>query len=166
MSGEKQGESGFFKALKLIVKVDWKSMLLILTALAGAGGAVWNKVELYLQQYQQQQIALQAQNSNAATGGAYDALATRIDELFMRIESLEAVNSIRTHYVPIPVTESIPPLPKTIDLREDPDNTVPVEPEPEPVSRRFKNARLPEFQSVQQAARHDLEQFLEQVKAE
>lgn len=165
MPEEKQ-ESGVLGMLRLAGKVDWRSMLLILTALAGAGGAVWNKIELYLQEYQQQQIEVQAQNSDAATGGAYDALATRLDELFMRIEALEAANAIRSHYVPIPVTENIPPLPKTIDLREDPDNVVPVEPPPEPVSKRFKNARLPEFQAVQQAARQDLEQFLEQVKAE
>lgn len=177
---EEHEESEAVEALKLATKIDWKSIALIITALAGAGGAVWNKVELAIQNYQQKQTEQQVKTTDAAAGGAYEAMATRLDELFMRIEALEQKTKVETHYIPV---EAVPPAPSSMgvgggaasepvaalaDEDETPEpEAPPVEPEPkpEPVSKRFSKARLPEFEAVQQAARQDLEQFIKEVKA-
>jgi hypothetical protein len=177
MPEEKQEESEVVEALKLATKIDWKGIALILTALVGAGGAVWNKAEMYFQNYQQRQTA---QVQQAATGGAYEAMATRLDELFMRIEALEAKAKVQTEYVPV---ETVPPPPSALgagagaapdpveavaeadETPEPPPDAVAPEPKPEPVSKRFSRARLPEFEAVQQAARQDLEEFIKEVKA-
>ena len=180
MPDEKHEESEVVEALKLATKIDWKAVALILTALTGAGGAIWNKVELYIQQYQQREVAQATKTTNAAAGGAYEAMATRLDELFMRIEALEEKARITTEYVPV---EEVPPPPRAFgrgggaapepvaaldgeEAAEEVDVALEAPPAgPEPVSKRFKRARLPEFEAVQQAAQQDLEQFIKEVKA-
>jgi hypothetical protein len=177
----KPEESGVFRALKLVAKTDWKSMLLLITALTGAGGFVWNKVELYVQQYNQKQTdadaAKQVQQNQEVAGGAYDAMATRLDELFMKVEALEHKARVVTEYVPVTL-EVPPPKPDPVAVEVAADEpppakmkakvaTAPQAPpaKPEPVSKRFTKARLPEFNAVQAAAEVDLAEFIEEVKA-
>ena len=192
MPEEKQEESEVVEVMKLATKIDWKGMALILTALMGAGGAIWNKVELYIQNYQQRQTQQQVQTTDAAAGGAYEAIATRLDELFLKVEVLEAKMNVKVDYVPV---ETVPestvpssmgsgdsrvatthpsasedgaspePIPEPDDVAAVALEAPPAIPKPEPVSKRFSRARLPEFEEVQQAARGDLEQFIKEVKA-
>lgn len=185
MPDEKHEESEVVEALKAATKVDWKGIALIITALTGALGFAWNKVELYVQQYQQQKTQQQVTNTDAAAGGAYEAIATRLDELFLKVEVLERQLNVKVDYVPLEAVPD-PEPPRSLGAaagfaepmtREEPEpepdemedlgaigvTAPPVK--PEPVSKRFKRARLPEFEAVQQAARDDLEQFIKEVKA-
>jgi len=171
-------ESGIFKALKLVAKTDWKSMLLLMTALTGALGFVWNKVELYVQEYNNKQIeAAQTQKvkaNQAVNSGAYEALATRLDELFLKVEALETKARVKTEYVPVSLDVPDPPVVIDTSLPKKEKHkakaavaTVPLAPpaKPEPVSKRFTKARLPEFDAVQAAVEVDLEEFIKEVKA-
>ena len=171
---------GFALPSNVSAKVDWKSMVLLLTALTGALGFVWNKVELYVQNYRANVAKAEVSVNQVAVGGAYEALALRMDELFLKMEALEAVTKVKTTYVP--VTKTVKPLglsaprvlveveqvPFTPQAAEKPAMGIAVtapKPKPEPVSKRFSRARLPEFEAVQAAAEVDLEDFLREVSA-
>jgi len=174
----KAEESGVFKALKLAAKIDWKSMLLILTASTGALGFVWNKIELYVQAYNAKQLEAtqqeQVDTNQAVNGGAYEALATRMDELFMKVEALEAKARVKTEYVPVPLEVPDPSqsgeTPRKEKMKAQGGGAVATSagmpaPKPEPVSKRFTKARLPEFDAVQAAVGIDLDEFMDEVKA-
>lgn len=184
----KPDESGVFKALRLISKTDWRSLLLLVTALTGALGFAWNKVELYIQQGVTAENTLEAKSTKEAAGGAYEVMATRLDELFFKVEALEQKLNMRVDYVPVE-----PVVPETT-MPEKPDKPEPAtvatavvdEPEaagggaettaevvgsimggekPAPVSKKFSRARLPEFDVIQQQAQGaDLEDFISEVK--
>ena len=149
------------RILSCLERTDWRSLLLVLTALTGAMGFAWNKVELYVQQYRAAEIEQVARNTDAAAGGAYEALATRIDELFVKVESLEKKARIQTHYVPI--TTDSPPVEEPITIADEVREVI-AEAKPKLVSDRYPSARLPEFKQVQQAAQNDLGQFIDNVK--
>jgi len=190
----KPDESGVFKALRLISKTDWRSLLLLVTALTGALGFAWNKVELYIQQGVTAENTLEAKSTKEAAGGAYEVMATRLDELFFKVEALEQRLNMRVDYVPVApdlpepgvvtttTTESPPPKPEPATVA----TAVADEPEaagggaettaevvgsimggkkPAPVSKKFSRARLPEFDVIQQQAQGaDLEDFISEVK--
>lgn len=157
----KDENSDAVKILTLVSRIDWKAMAIALTALTGALGFAWNKVELYFQDDQQQQLKLeQAYDSKVAqqaTGGAYEALATRLDELFSRIEVLEKKARVKPSY-------EVPPAPLgqpvmfgrggggSLELRslEQPKTD-------ELAPQKFQKARLPDFQAVQKAAEMDIQ---------
>lgn len=171
-----------FKALRLVSKTDWRSLLLLITALTGALGFVWNKVELYVQQAMADEVALDTKANKEAAGGAYEALATRLDELFFKVEGLEAKLNVKADYVPVEPT--VPePKPEPDAVADEPvataagggvgDTTAELvgsimkrEKPPEPVSKKFSRARLPEYNSIQQQAQQgELEDFISEVKA-
>jgi len=73
-------EKGVVGAVKSLAKVDWKSLAIIVTALTGALGFAWNKVEMYVEQHVQR----------TASAGTYQVIAKRVDELYQRVETLES----------------------------------------------------------------------------
>lgn len=182
-------ESGVFKALRLLAKTDWRSMLLVLTALTGALGFAWNKVELYLQASTAESVALDTRATKDASGGAYDVVATRLEELFFKVDALEKRLNMQTHYVPVQpdVPETLTPTTKAMAKTTKPDKPVVLEDapmvgggapatteivgsimgdkKPEPVSKRFERARLPDFNVIQQQAKEaELDSFISEVK--
>ena len=108
------------KFLELLAKIDWKSLIIVGAALIGAGGAVWNKVETYLDR-------IIADKTQAST---YQVLVDEIEKISARLDTLE-----KAHVVP----------PPTIPARRA-SMTAAVIPEPAPLMLK----KLPSFQEIQQ----------------
>lgn len=161
----------------ILTKTDWKGIAMLVAALTGALGFVWNKVELYFQNDR-------TSTNEVATEGAYDTVATRLDELFFKIEILEKTNRVETHYTPpdtvkdeplevVPIPELPPkakmkakakPQPKPSSAPAMPIEK-PSDPKQQHVSKRFERARLPEFKAVQKAAADDkADKFIQEVR--
>jgi len=72
------------RCLKTMAAIDWKALALVLAALAGFGGAIWNKVDALIEH------ALAARTQQ----GSYEVLAAHIEELDSRLDALEAIKSV------------------------------------------------------------------------
>jgi hypothetical protein len=72
-------ENKLIKALKLIIKIDWKSLLLILTVLFGALGTIWNKLE----------ATWDRTINNETQQNVYETLASQVEEISVRLANLE-----------------------------------------------------------------------------
>ena len=75
-------ENKLIKALKLLIKVDWKSLILILTILFGAIGTIWNKLEATWDRA----INTETQQN------VYETLAAQVEELSIRLDRLETIS--------------------------------------------------------------------------
>jgi len=73
------------RCLKAAAGVDWKAMAIVLAALAGFGGAIWNKVDAIVDR------ALAARTQQ----GVYEILVQRLDEMGQRLDALEAGPTLR-----------------------------------------------------------------------
>ena len=84
--------------------VDWKAIALIITALIGAGGAVWNTASSYIDKM----------ISNRTQAGAYEKLADSIESIYDRldkidseIQAIKARQDKRAKYIDLPVMGSV-----------------------------------------------------------
>jgi hypothetical protein len=75
-------ENKLIKTLKLIIKIDWKSLLLILTVLFGAVGTIWNKLE----------ATIDRAINNETQQNVYETLAAQVEELSIRLDRLETIS--------------------------------------------------------------------------
>ena len=75
-------ENKLIKALKLLIKVDWKSLILILTILFGAVGTIWNKLE----------ATIDRTINNETQQNVYETLAAKVEELSVRLDRLETIS--------------------------------------------------------------------------
>ena len=67
------------RCIKALANVDWKAMAIVLAALAGFGGAIWNKVDALFEK------ALQLRTQR----GVYEVLAEKLDAVAERLEKIE-----------------------------------------------------------------------------
>jgi len=159
MDEKQKKEAVILRALKLLAAVDWKTLLLVLTAFGGACGAAWNKFEAFLDR--QQTVREQE--------GSYHLLAERMDELFDRMGELEV--AVREHQhadrgrgKPSPVLKPVQ-APKPAESEawgsgatevevavEEAQAVRPDYSEPAKIIR-YGKAKLPDFQAIQQAAK-------------
>lgn len=166
-------ETTFIKALRLVSKTDWKSLFMVLCAVGGLAGAVWNKVEhLY-----------HADESEDVQAGSYELVAGRIEELFVKFDSLErrvalceAGAKSFPAVPPTPVTAPRPPAPAELagpamflhlipEVEEDPEFETEIR--AMEIEAKYEKARLPPFEMLQQKREQDeetLDLFLEQAK--
>lgn len=169
--GESKKDGRLLRVLKLIAKIDWRSMAMVLGVLGGCGGAVWNQVDSWLQQAR----------DDRTQSGAYELLAERVDELYERVEVCElAHESAEAAPEMPPASTRRSRKPKLLESESidtqlqasSPtnstaiDETIPEDaPPPEPVA--YKKSRLPSFEVIQQKARQleDMEGFMEDMKA-
>lgn len=140
------------RCLKLMARVDWRGLALVLAALAGIGGAVWNKLDAMVDK------ALTARTQQ----GVYEVLATKLDDMSVRLAALEAAHVAK----PEPPTPTVPnkpipgsesgraPAPKPPDAVTVTANAVP--------EVAYKSARLPSFQAIQRHAQDNALQLLKE----
>ena len=155
MPENKATPSAPIRVLKLLAKIDWKAMALVLGALGGCTGAVWNSVDSWLTGLRQDRMQR----------GTYGLLSTRIDELYERVEVCEELLLDEPEAGSIDDGAGMPHPPGVAVSEEEAPVPVEVTPQspPEPVA--YKKARLPEYGAIQQAARDDLDGFMEEMKA-
>jgi hypothetical protein len=132
------------RCIKALAAVDWKALALVLAALAGFGGAIWNRVDAIIEKA----MASRTQQ------GVYELLAGRLDEVALRLDKLEKAHAIEAPAVgpPTPSPALRPPV-----APEEHGALAPVVGETAVAVdvSEFKAARLPSFQQVQQAAVDD-----------
>jgi len=134
------------RLLKLLAAVDWKSMLLVLTLLGSIGGTTCNFIF----------DRINSRRGSRVQEGVYERLAERMDELFERMDAIEAVVMAEDEVVPpmapepqmMPATTSLEPMHAPADFDEPVyDGSAPT-----PTARRFERADLPDFDEIQQKA--------------
>ena len=150
MATESGKESLAERCLKLAAAVDWRGFTIVLAALAGIGGAIWNKVDAMVEK------ALAARTQQ----GVYELLAEKLDDVSARLATLEASHTIEVKGKPgkeVPGSKSGKATPKHAPdvamatvIAVDAHATTPMAVEP-----TFKAARLPSFQTIQQHAQTD-----------
>jgi len=136
------------RCLKLAARVDWRGLALVLAALAGIGGAVWNKLDSIVEK------TLTARTQQ----GVYEVLASKLDDMSARIESLETSHGIKpkppaapdksgpdneTGRAPTPISDAAMAAVVTVDAGGP---IAPAEP-------TFNAAQLPSFRAIQQKAK-------------
>lgn len=144
----KPADKWYERCLKLMARVDWRGLALVLAALAGIGGAIWNRLDSIVER------ALAARTQQ----GVYEVLATKIDDISLRLASLEATH-VPTPAVPAP-TPAAPdePVPGSksgrvpSSMRPPDAAVVMIDAVPEVT---YKAARLPSFQTIQRRAQDD-----------
>lgn len=138
------------RCLKLMARVDWRGLAIVIAAVAGIVGAVWNKLDAAIEK------ALAARTQQ----GVYEVLANKLDDVALRLTALEAAHVPDGKVVPqpmppkpvkpIPGSESgrapTPPAPAAAMVMVDADG-VP--------DTTFGAAKLPSFQTIQQRAKED-----------
>lgn len=175
---DKEGKSKngrLLRILKLVAKIDWKSMVVVLTIIGGAGGYLLDWIDDL--------------SENRAQSGAYDLLAQRIDELYTRVETCETAHQVaegapeaaggaavssgkggkrKPTSKPPEAARVVPPLPAS----PHPDEPITMvetnmESAPPPTPVAYEKSRLPSFNAIQQKARQieDMEDFMEDMKA-
>lgn len=155
---EPKKEGMLLRALKLVAKTDWKSMVVLLTMFGGGAGYVVDWFDDI--------------RTDRTQEGAYDLLATRLEELAVRVEACEADK------LPAPMPKPAP-VPKVAVKPEKVSAIAPVgagggateavavaAPTSEPEPKKYEKARLPAFQQITQRANQqvELEQFIQKVK--
>ena len=138
------------RCLKLMARVDWRGLAIVLAALAGIGGAIWNKLDAAIEK------ALAARTQQ----GVYEVLANKLDDVALRLAAIEASHAIDGKALPQPKPPTLmqpvrgsetgkapaPPLPAAamivVDADGVPDTT-------------FGAAKLPSFQTIQKRAEQD-----------
>jgi len=138
------------RILKLLVSVDWKSMLLLISFVGGVGGAVWNKVEGLINEKRTERVQ----------EGTYEALAQRIDELYARCESGSCCGIPEKDKATEPARS--PASFSVQAIESEVKEAMSSESMPSP-KLEFKRARLPGFRSIQRAAglKRDVAKLLE-----
>lgn len=158
--GKSKTDGRLLRALRYISKTDWKSLALMISLTVGAGGSTCNAAWTWVND-------LRAGRANA---GTYDLLATRINELAVRIEACEAKTApvvIEAAPVPAPAiakrqkkkhhykrpakTPEAPPAVATAAAPERLTEQTAVEVVID-AAPAYKSARLPGYGEIQQAA--------------
>ncbi len=139
-NGKKEGK--LLRALRYLSRIDWKGIALVLTAVGGLSGALWNKAEAWIYE----------QRTERTQGGAYALLARRVDELYQRVEACEP-------RLDEPAEASAPV--EAHALADGP----PAVPTP-PVGVEYERARLPAFQIIQEQAGtpQNMRMFMDEMK--
>jgi len=136
------------RILQLLARIDWKAILLILTASTGAIGAAWNKAEEWINEARSERVQQ----------GTYELLAGRIDELYERVGACEEALGGGAGAEAAGDEISASALGAGGAAGLDADGLAAIaEHAPEPLEaekppRAFSKARLPDFRSIQQAA--------------
>jgi hypothetical protein len=158
----------------LIVKIDWKSLAIIVGLLGGAVGSGFNTFMDWLRENRTERV----QESS------YELLATRLEELSQKVTMLELrlTEEFAFEGPPEPEPEPRPrairhsrPRPHILESVEIEGDIFESEPEEEvaevelieePANVAYQNARLPDFDQIQQMAQEEegLEEFVEEVK--
>jgi hypothetical protein len=136
------------RCLKLMARVDWRGLAIVLAAVAGIGGAIWNKLDAAIEK------ALAARTQQ----GIYEVLANKLDDVALRLTALEAAHVTKgTIAPPKPPSAPMQPIPGSetgraplapteamvmVDVDGVPDTT-------------FGAAKLPSFQTIQKRAETD-----------
>jgi hypothetical protein len=131
------------RCLKLMARVDWRGLAIVLGVLTGIVGAVWNKLD----------AALEKTLASRTQQGVYEVLATKLDDVALRLTALEAAHA--TKGTPTPAAPDKPkPVPGS-ELGRAPASAPPdasvvtVIDVSEPA---FPAAQLPSFQTIQRQA--------------
>jgi len=160
MSTPEKQDPLILRCLKAAAGIDWKALALVLAALGGLGGAIWNRVDSWVEK------ALAARTQQ----GVYEVLAQRMDEISARLEALEATHTIKGVAPTHTSTKAEPTVTQVA-------TTVPVKATPvlnalekrvlllAPEAMQFKRARLPSFQILQQRAVDDVAPVLQAAPA-
>ena len=120
------------RILQAVAKIDWKALALVIAALGGATGAIWNKVDSMLEKA----ITLRTQQ------GVYETLAKKLGEIDIRLASLE-----KAHEPKIPGKKAKPmEAPKASDA---PAAIMLMGISP---AEKFEAAKLPSFKMIQKKA--------------
>lgn len=150
-SGDLVKDPLILRCLKVMAGIDWKALAIVLAALAGLGGAIWNRVDATIEK------ALAAKTQQ----GVYELLATKLDDVASRLDKLEKahvvvpVPPVLVPKQPSPIKPQPPVLPSPVEqgslipTSETMAATVVV------VEPMFQAIRLPSFEQVQQAAVSD-----------
>ena len=134
MSTPEKQDPLILRCLKAAAGIDWKALALVLAALGGLGGAIWNRVDSWVEK------ALAARTQQ----GVYEVLAQRMEEMSTRLEALETAHAIK-----LPVKPTRDALPERTEkevvpaLAADAIHFRPMQ---------FKKAQLPSFQILQKRA--------------
>jgi hypothetical protein len=98
-------ETAVVQGLKVVAGIDWKALLLVLTALGGFGGAIWNRVDATIEK------ALQARTQK----GVYTVLAAQLDTVVARLAIVEEM-----HGIEVPKAAADAPAPEAPALAQTP----------------------------------------------
>jgi len=118
------------RCIKELASVDWKSMLLVLAALAGFGGAVWNRVDSVIEK------AFQVRMQK----GLYEVLGQKLDDVSLRLSVLEKEHNMKAASLVVPETHATRTAEMSLMKMEM--TATPMKPV----------ARLPTFEEVQKSA--------------
>ena len=138
------------RCLKLMARVDWRGLAFVLAALAGIGGAIWNKLDSIVER------TLAARTLQ----GVYEVLADKLDDVSARLASLETAHGIQ----PKPPAAPDQPSPGSETGRVapmfEPDAAmaaivVNADSVPDTVAPPAGAAQLPSFQTIQKHAQND-----------
>jgi hypothetical protein len=133
------------RCLKLMARVDWRGLAIVIAAVAGIVGAVWNKLDAAVDK------ALAARTQQ----GVYEVLAAKLDDVALRLTTLEAKHLAEGKTgapVKPPATPRDKPVPGSESGRA---------PEPPPSDAMtmavpmFSAAQLPSFATIQKRAQDD-----------
>lgn len=129
---EESKEPTILRCIKALAGVDWKAMAIVVAALAGLGGAIWNRVDALAEKV----LASRTQQ------GVYELLAQRLDTVDQRLGAVEKA------------LEGKPPTPAL-----NPEHGRLLVPQTKaaalPMPAPTKAALLPPFETIQQSARED-----------
>lgn len=132
------------RCLKLMARVDWRGLAIVLAAVAGIVGAVWNKLDAVVEK------ALAARTQQ----GVYEVLADKLDDLSARLVALEGMHAAKGE-APRPATPRSPdkPIPgsETGQAPKPVDAATVAVAEPS-IDKAFTSAQLPSFQTIQKHA--------------
>jgi hypothetical protein len=120
------------RILQTVAKIDWKALALVIAALGGATGAIWNKVDSMLDKA----LTLRMQQ------GVYETLAKKLGEIDIRLASLEKAHEPkspgkRIKHVEAPKASDAPAAIMLMDISP---------------AEKFEAARLPSFKMIQKKA--------------
>jgi hypothetical protein len=141
MSEPEKQDPLILRCLKAAAGIDWKALALVLAALGGLGGAIWNRVDAFVEKA----IAARTQQ------GVYEVLAQRMEEMSTRLEVLETLHTVKAP-VPLPKPPVRGATPEPVEETAVPATAV------DAVrfrSMQFKKSQLPSFQFLQKRAVDD-----------
>lgn len=133
------------RCIKALGGVDWKAMMIVIAALAGFGGAIWNKVDSIVEK------ALMARTQQ----GVYDLLAQRMDNVDQRLIAVEeALTGKSANH-----EQGARPAPQNTTLAVVPDR--------DGAGMAVKAIPFPTFEQIQQSAKVDrMPELLDAVSAQ
>ena len=72
------------RCLKAAARIDWKAMAIVAAALAGLGGAIWNRIDSVIDRAM----------SDRTQQGVYEVLAEKLDGVAARLAAIELAHGL------------------------------------------------------------------------